>query len=352
MAALAVARALLAVGAAALLAVPPSARACAPVAPPGAAVHLDEESAIVIWDAASSTQHFIRRAAFRTQAKDFGFLVPTPAIPELAEADDYAFELLANITAPKTVDRRGDRLKKAGAVPAPAAAPVVVVATAKVGGYDAAVLAASDADALDRWLKDHGYVSSPALVEWYRPYIAQGWKITAFKIAREPQTERVATAAVRMSFRTEQPFFPYREPVEPAPGGDGGRSRLLRIFFVGDGRFFGAFGPGSAWNGETVWSGPLADGDRRRLLDLVNLAKDAAAGATWLTEFEDRSSPRPAGADLVFAPTGDRSVVARPDIVEAAGRGWGDLVLLAVLVALLLGAMWLVVRLARWVWRG
>jgi hypothetical protein len=58
-AALAVARALLAVGAA---------------APPGAAVHLDEESAIAIWDAASKTQHFIRRAAFRTQAKDFGGL--------------------------------------------------------------------------------------------------------------------------------------------------------------------------------------------------------------------------------------------------------------------------------------
>jgi hypothetical protein len=330
-----------------MLAAPSPVRSCAPVAPPGAAVHLDEESAIVIWDAASRTQHFVRRAAFRTQAKDFGFLVPTPAVPELAEADDYAFELLAKITAPKTVDLRGDE-RKAVKAAASAAAPVVVVATAKVAGYDAAVLEATDAAALDRWLKDHGYVSSPALVEWYRPYIAQGWKITAFKIAREPQTERVATGAVRMSFRTERPFFPYREPGEA----DTGRARLLRIFFIGDGRFFGALGLGSAWNGETAWSGPLADGDRQRLLDLVKLPKDAAPGATWLTEFEDRSSPRPAGADLVFAPMGDRSVVTRPDIVEAAGSGWGDLVLLAVLAALLLGVMWLVVRLARWVWRG
>ena len=68
--------------------------------PRGARVDIAEESAIIIWDAATKTEQFIRRASFKTDAKDFGFLVPTPSKPTLAEADDSAFHELERITAP------------------------------------------------------------------------------------------------------------------------------------------------------------------------------------------------------------------------------------------------------------
>src|SRR5262249_24938181 len=151
-------------------------------------------------------------------AKDFGFLVPTPSKPELAEASDEAFTELARITAPrvetKTRPASGGCTIGCAASKAPSdAADVRVLDEQRVAGYDAVVLDASNADALVTWLKEHGYEFSAALKDWADYYIKKGWKITAFKIARDA-TEKpgVGTSAVRMSFKTDKPFFPYREP--------------------------------------------------------------------------------------------------------------------------------------------
>ena len=74
------------------LAPAPVAKGCAAVGRRGEVVRLASESAIIVWDAASKTQHFIRRARFETKARDFGFLVPTPTRQELAEASDRAID--------------------------------------------------------------------------------------------------------------------------------------------------------------------------------------------------------------------------------------------------------------------
>src|SRR5687767_13907289 len=73
--------------------------ACAVAPPDNHPVAIADESAIIVWDAATKTQHFIRRASFNTEAPDFAFLVPTPTRPALAEADDKAFEHLSLVTA-------------------------------------------------------------------------------------------------------------------------------------------------------------------------------------------------------------------------------------------------------------
>ena len=98
--------------AAATLSLPSASDACAPAPMRGVVVEVASESAIIIWDAKTKTQHFIRRATFTatgkdsTPVKDFGFLVPTPSQPVLEEADDKAFDELAKITAPKTVTEK------------------------------------------------------------------------------------------------------------------------------------------------------------------------------------------------------------------------------------------------------
>src|SRR5262249_38987208 len=138
-----------------LLAVPapPAADACAVAPMHDVVVEVASESAIIVWDAQSKTQHFIRRAAFnatakeKVEVKDFGFLVPTPTQPTLEEADDKAFDELAKVTEPKTETRK--RPTGGGGVgcgcaasksPGDAAGKVEVLDAKHVAGYDATVL--------------------------------------------------------------------------------------------------------------------------------------------------------------------------------------------------------------------
>src|SRR4051794_29269888 len=76
-------------------------RACAPVSSSGTHVAVATESALIIWDEKAKKQHFIRRAAFDTKVPYFGFLVPTPTQPELAEAPDEVFTRLEEWTRPE-----------------------------------------------------------------------------------------------------------------------------------------------------------------------------------------------------------------------------------------------------------
>jgi hypothetical protein len=196
------------------------------------------------------------------------------------------------------------------------AAGVAVLEQTRVAGYDAAVLAADDPAALNRWLGEHGYESRPALAAWLEPYTKGKWTVTAFKIASaDPKRPGVATTAVRMTFETDRPFFPYREPEDqriesanPPP------QRLLRVFFVGDGRHAGRFGDKLDWPGKTVWANALPEKDRTRLFEELKLP--VPTGEPWLTELEDHSSPRPGTDEVYFTHTGDQSAVERPPYIR------------------------------------
>ncbi len=79
---------------------PDDAVGCGGAYRPGERVDVADETALIVWDAKTRTQHFIRRATFLSTAYDFGFLVPTPNRPQLAESSDDLFADLAAITAP------------------------------------------------------------------------------------------------------------------------------------------------------------------------------------------------------------------------------------------------------------
>jgi hypothetical protein len=297
--------------------------ACALVPGEGRFVHIDTEEALIIWDEAAQRQHFIRRALVETDAKDFGFLVPTPGKPELAEVDGRAFEELAEITT-------------LAARTAPVA--ITVLEQKIVAGYDAAVLEAADAGALDGWLKAHGYPSSPELMEWLKPYIAHKWKITAFKVAAG--TSKVATGAVRMSFQTPRPFFPYREPVAAGKA----RERLLRVYFLADARFRGVIGDYEPWPGVVVWSNTIDQAALAQLLKEARLPPLAGGGGRRLTEFEDRSSPRPVGGELFFERAADQSTLARSPGYRYAGTSGTIIAFLAFAILAIIGGIWFFMR--------
>lgn len=305
---------------------PAPARACCPAPPSGKPVVNADQTVILLWDAATKTQHFVRRATFKSQADDFGFLVPTPAQPELAESGDDAFPFLQKLTEPerKKMARpsqgcgctRG--LSKSSAV---APAPQVTVLEEKtVAGFQASVLDAKSAKDLVAWLKDHGYAFSPEVEAWAKPYVDGGWKITALRVAKDPairEQAKVAAASLRLSFKTEQPLFPYREPESAAAAGAlGATDRLLRIYFIGDARYAGALSTPGAWTGQAVWSNKLDAGARRRALELLKLPDTTGPAAWWLTEFEDHWPYKVAPSDLTFAKAPDQTTLAREPVIE------------------------------------
>ncbi len=322
-------------------------RGCGVAPPRNKPVSIASESAIIVWDEAEKRQHFIRRASFTTEAADFGFLVPTPTRPELGEAEDEAFKRLATIAAPKVVTRPRPSSGGCGlgcasgrAPSAGAGAEVEVVERKRIAGHDAVVLAATDAGALTAWLKQHDYDASPGLTEWFAPYLAKGWFITAFKIARdEKEPHRVATKAARLSFKTERPFFPYSEPRQEGPASaDGTERRLLRVFFLSAKRVEGAFeNKEGNWPGQTVWAGSLDKTAREEVWGLLKLPGGKAPSTVWLTEFEDHSANRKGAGDVYFSPSDDQSAKERKPHVKYVSRALPDGAMYYAVAACLVG---------------
>ena len=88
-----------------LLAVPPPARACMAVAFKDEKVQIQGQAVVVAWNAQTKREDFIRRADFAgSRAASFGFLVPTPTQPELAEAPDALFDRLKRMAEPHRLD--------------------------------------------------------------------------------------------------------------------------------------------------------------------------------------------------------------------------------------------------------
>jgi hypothetical protein len=312
-----------------LLVAASSALACAIVGGTLDRISIEAEQAIIVWDEKRKVQHFIRRATFDGKATaHFGFLVPTPTQPQLAEADEAPFLYLAQLTTPENVKAAASAAKVAASAPD----RVRVLERKKVAGLDAAVLEARDPRALDRWLKANGYVSSRALLEWYGPYVAAGWKITAFKI--DPEDGRPAPAPVRMSFQTDVAFFPYREPPSEA------KNRLLRVYFIADGRHDAALDGDARWPGRAVWSRSLDGFEVGALRKMLRLPETDLGDGAWLTEFVDRAAPRPAGGDLKFTRAAEQSPI-KHDFEPAEDRQWWMLVVIAaVVIALVIGHFW------------
>lgn len=309
------------------------ASACCPAGRSGEPVVNADQTVIILWDAATKTQHFIRQASFKSEGKDFGFIVPSPTQPTLAESGDDAFAYLRKLTEPEVIKRSrsegvgcgcflgaksvGDAAKEEKDSKPES---VRVLDQQQVAGYDATVLEATSADALVDWLKQNGYAYSPEVAAWASPYIAQGWKFTALKVAKEnSETKRkdVAAKSLRLTFQTDRPLFPYREPDSTASAKSLGiSSRLLRIYFLSDARYEGQLTEKSPWTGNVAWSKELGDADRTKTLANLQLPATTAPGKWWLTEFEDRWPYAIASSDLYFSRAETQGTITRPPIIE------------------------------------
>jgi hypothetical protein len=306
--------------------------ACCPAPPSGKPVVNADQTVIMIWDPATQMQHFIRKASFKSEAEDFGFIIPTPSQPELDESGNDAFPMLAKITAPeiqKVARSRGGSGCGCQSAPMPTTADasrsgVTLLAEKEVAGFHSVILEAERADALVTWLKDHGYAFSPQIQEWAKPYVDAKWKFTALKVAKgkDGNSNSVSASALRLSFKTDHPLFPYREP-DPKDYASAlnARHRLLRIYFLSDGRYRGELTKESPWTGKAAWADKITADQRSKLLAALKLPESTGPKQMWLTEFEDNWPYRAAPGDVSFAKDDTQIELHRPPIIEYVSAG-------------------------------
>jgi Uncharacterized protein conserved in bacteria (DUF2330) len=306
----------------------PAASACGAVAAAGSYVRLAAEKTVIVWDAAKKTEHFLRKPVFEGDPKDFGFLVPTPVVPEVAKIDARVFaemELLVPAPVPPPTAGAG-----AGAGARGGGGAVVVEQTVRLGEFELVTLRAGDARALLDWLGAHGFASRPSLEMWAARYVARGWVLNAMRYAPEEGAARARTLeapAVRLSFAIEAPFYPYTEAPpdareeqafvsrtkSPLP------SRPLDLWVV-------AAGEVEAREGQMVVGTDEAPGPRRIGAESVpawrleaalasGVKFDVRARDAWtITRFREDTVRRTAWDDLTFeAPRGEGGDEPGPD---------------------------------------
>lgn len=258
-------------------------------------VSLVDEKAIIIFNPDRNIQHFIRQASFKGNAKDFGFIVPTPSRPTVEVANAKAFARLEKYV-PRPVSRGGGSF--GGGAGLPTGAKVTVIEEKRVGDYQATILQATEGKALNDWLARNGYTSRPAMTPWLDHYAKQSFYFAALKFVRETGQSAPETSALRISFAADVPFYPYKMPSDTWPEG---HYRPMALYYIGPSKPNAVYrGQGSPWEARVAFSGPLRSDDVEGLMKEATLKADDFPANPVLTAYVNSSNAQGYGYDLSF----------------------------------------------------
>jgi hypothetical protein len=294
-----------------MLAAPTPASACILVRPRGsdgsAKPRLTGERVLILYDESARLEHFVRELHVDDAPRSgFGFIVPVPSQPTVARAHAQLFDDLAaqfpwrEPTA--NLERRQTRSQAIKLVEP----PVEVVSEQRVGSYTAAVLTAKDPRALQGWLSKNNYQAPKQADAWFDHYVRLGFYFVAFRFEGAPASAK--PEAVRISFASAAPFYPYREPevMPDCPPSSGAPARSLQVWFVSKHGWVprAAIATASGVRFRNPWSrtdaDPLQSGSRPAVLGA--LSKLLPAGPLQVEVFMDRRTQRVGYGDVVFAP--------------------------------------------------
>ena len=268
--------------------------ACSGVGPPGKPVVFGDQTNIVIWDEAHQTEHFIRNANFRSGADNFGFIAPTPGKPELHEASNKAFYTLASLAPVANFGAFGGG-GRGGFASKSRSAEVQVIQEADVAGFHATTLFSRSAQAINDWMNEHGYVSTPEVEKWAERYCSRGWYLTAFKVV---DTTKLAasTGTVRMTFKTSKPFNPFYVPSSNILVDKKG---TLRVYFVAVGDYDAKIGRRETWQ-TPQWKAQIPEATSALLAKQIKIPAEDIPDNCQVETFVDNNFPRPAADDIYF----------------------------------------------------
>lgn len=271
-------------------------RPCA-VASRRGSVLLNGEQSLIIWDAATHTEHFIRQASFDTTEPDFGFVVPTPTVPELGEVDAAVFQVLAAYIAPLLPIGRGAKSGASSGGPG-----VEVLQVQDVGDYRATTVRAKDGRSLSGWLAQNGYKARPALTQWCQSYAKKKWVFTALKFMGHREGQQ-PTKALRLSFKAQNPHYPYKMPKDTWPGG---WQRPMTVYLVSSEERLGRYGQTKGdWEAQWVWSGEISSALLADIVDLTGLTYAHIPPRPVLTVLRNKRNDHGYNEDLEFCESPD-----------------------------------------------
>ncbi len=138
---------------------------------------------------------FVIRPGFQGKVEEFGMLIPFPTPPALRKVPDDCFAHIAAAVDPPEVvvdltpvlwevdsalGAEVDFSEVAEESPQ-ADKALIVLKQEAVGMYEVAVLQAGSADALSKWMTDHGYRYPDGMDEVCNDYVKDGWCFVAVK---------------------------------------------------------------------------------------------------------------------------------------------------------------------------
>ena len=157
-------------------------------------------------------------------AADFAWVLPLPAVPELAVSHNQIFAQLQGATQPdfqlNFVDEGGcydnhfydfifpESCSTCAGVGVSGPPSVEVVAQEQIGPYHTAVISSDDAQAIVDWLVDNGYQLGELGVELLTPYVEEGFYFLALKLAPDRDVGDLQPIAV--TYAADAPGIPIR----------------------------------------------------------------------------------------------------------------------------------------------
>jgi HEAT repeat protein len=193
------------------------------------------QKAIVVFD--SGHEEILLQVKYEGPLEEFGWLIPTPALPKVEKGSMEPFYELSQLTQRRFGRTRGIAGTKGMEASRGGHEDVEVIETKTVGAYEVTVLSAQDSGSLARWLAAHDYTFPEGKSEIVDEYIRRGWYFIAAKIqlnaglgfktfalseTKNPQSRTSARQAIQsklsggelhpllITFDTPKPLFPLK----------------------------------------------------------------------------------------------------------------------------------------------
>ncbi|MFB6873829.1 DUF2330 domain-containing protein [Streptomyces sp. NPDC056323] len=188
-----------------------------------AQVSVDRETSVVDWD--GRTEQIVMRLTVRGNAPEAAWIMPVPHRASVELGDPGLFSELSVLTEPELVTRhyfwpRSHDWPFAGsggagdsaAAPSAGAPAVEVVGRERLGPFDVARLAATDPEALEKWLRDNDFDLPDRLATALKPYVDQKWEYVAIRLAPRDSGTPLAGSLdpLRLRFASDRLVYPMR----------------------------------------------------------------------------------------------------------------------------------------------
>ena len=229
-----------------------------------------DQRALVRFDGTSET--LVVETTLQGEGKDFAWVLPLPAEPQIEASTTGLFPTLEVVCAPRVwttteagwvfllapwpllayvaIRRGGWRgavvswlvicgivavvavtVPSMQAGPSPSPTGVTVISRKGVGAFDTTVVASADAGALRRWLTENGYHVPDAADAIVAEYVRDGWVFVASKLTRDADDAEVRRVhPLAFTFPTREAVYPMRLT------GALEESLALELYVLGDSR--------------------------------------------------------------------------------------------------------------------